>query len=157
MNSIVTVKDHKVEDERSASNAISGEAIDNDVTEQDSEQEEICCRVCDPVDEDIEAEAEEEWEIQWPLRDPGMPTRREVLEHNLTHLPPRPWCPHCLKGKGKDSPSLWLKGAFAENLVPRIRLDYCFLTENETGRDETRQGDDDKEELDKISSPWLCR
>ena len=35
------VKDHKVEDERSASNAISGEAIENDVTERDSEQEEI--------------------------------------------------------------------------------------------------------------------
>ena len=74
-----------------------------------------------------------------------MPTRREVLEHNLTHLPPRPWCPHCMKGKGKDSPSLRLRGDFAENLVPRIRLDYCFLTEAETGRDETREGDDEEQ------------
>ena len=80
---------------RSASNAISGEAIDNDVTERDNGQEEIYCRVCGPVDEDIEAEAEEESEIQRPLEDPGMPTRREILEHNLTHMPPRPWCPHC--------------------------------------------------------------
>ena len=121
VNSIVTVKGHKVEDEKSASNAISGGAIESDVTERDSEQEEICCRVCDPVDEDIEAEAEEGSEIQRPLRDPGMPTRREVLEHNLTHLSPRRWCPHCLNGKGKDSQSLWLKGAFAKNVVPRIR------------------------------------
>ena len=54
-----------------------------------------------------------------------------------------------MKGKGKDSPSLRLKGAFAESLVPGIRLDYCFLTENETGRDETQEGDEDNEESDK--------
>ena len=86
----MTVKDHKVEGEESVDSAISGEAIDASVTERDSEQEDIYCRVCDPVGEDIEAEAEEESEIQRPLRDHGMPTRREVLEHNLTHLPPRP-------------------------------------------------------------------
>ena len=63
----MTVKDHKVEDEESISNAMSGEAINARVTERDSEQEEIYCRVCDPVDEDIEADAEEESEIQRPL------------------------------------------------------------------------------------------
>ena len=42
-----------------------------------------------------------------------------------------------------------LKATFAENLVPRIRLNYCFLTENETGRDESREGDEDEEESDK--------
>ena len=30
--------------------------------------------------------------------------------------------------------------------MPRIRLDYCFLTETESGRDETREGDEDQEE-----------
>ena len=54
-----------------------------------------------------------------------------------------------MKGKGKDSLSLRLKGAFAEKLVPIICLDYCFLTENETGRDEIREGDEDMEEPDK--------
>ena len=54
-------------------------------TGQDSEQVELFCRVCDPVDEDIEDGVEEEAEVQWPLRDPGMPTRREVLEQNLAH------------------------------------------------------------------------
>ena len=88
--------------------------------------------------------------MQRPLRDPGMPTRREVLEHNLTHMPPRPWCPHCVKGKGKDTPSLTLKGAFAESLVPRVRLDYCLLTENELGRDETTEGDGVVDSPDRI-------
>ena len=68
-----------MQDERSASNAISGEAIEDDVTEPDGEQEKLFCRVCDPVDEDIKADAEEESEVQQPLRDQGMPTRREVL------------------------------------------------------------------------------
>ena len=52
------------------------------MTERDGEQEEMFCRVCDPVDD----EAEEESEAQRPLPNPGMPTRREILEHNLTHF-----------------------------------------------------------------------
>ena len=43
-----------------------------------------------------------------------------------------------MRGKSKDSRSLKVKGEYAENLVPRVRLDYCFL--NETFGDE---GDDD--------------
>ena len=50
--------------------------------------------------------------------------------------------PHCVNGEGKDTPSLTSKGAFAESLVPRIRLDYCFLTDNELGRDETTECDE---------------
>ena len=99
-------------------------------------QEEPQSRACDPVDDDgNDDEEEEEAETQRPLRDPGMPSHREVTEHNLTHIPPRPWCPHCLRGKGKDSPSLRLSGQFSESLVPRIRLDYCFLSENRNGEE----------------------
>ena len=38
---------------------------------------------------------------------------------------------------------------FADNLVPRIRLDYCFLMAHKTGRDETQEVDEDKEDSDK--------
>ena len=31
-----------------------------------------------------------------------MPDAREVEEHNLTHVPYRNWCPHCVMGRGKD-------------------------------------------------------
>ena len=40
-----------------------------------------------------------------PLRnigDPRLPDAREVEEHNLTHVPYRNWCPHCVMGRGKD-------------------------------------------------------
>ena len=101
---IPAVRDQKVE--ASMDNGI---GIDSDIniTEQVEAhegqeefpeiEEEFLCRVCDPVDEDIDEEAEEEAETQRPFRDPGMPSRREFLEHCLTHIPPRPWCPHCVR------------------------------------------------------------
>ena len=141
---------HEAACDESARHAISGN-INGDIgTDQDGEQEELFCRVCALVDEDMEDGAEEEAEVQRTLRDPGMSTRREVLEHNLTHMPPRPWYPHCVKGEGKDTPSLTLKGSFAESLVPRIRLDYYFLTEIELGRDETTEGDDVVDNPDRV-------
>ena len=144
------MKDHEAESEASVSHAISGNAPEDAVTDQDGEQEELFCRVCDPVEENIEDEAGEESEVQRPLCDPGMPTRMAILEHDFTHMPSRPWCPHCVKGKGKDTPSLGLSGSFAEKIVPRIRLDYSLLTENEPGRDETTQGDEAVENQNKI-------
>ena len=56
------------------------------------------------------------------------------------------------KGKGRDTPSLTLQGLFAESLVPRIRLEYCFLTENEIGRNEATEGDG----VVDMSAHWSC-
>ena len=131
-------REEKVEREDSleASNVESIESRGQESQEENyglDAQEELFCRMCDPIDEEIDEEAEQEAEVQRPFRDPGMPSRNEILEHNLTHIPPRPWCPHCVRGKGKDSPSLRLTGQYAESLVPRIRLDYCFLTESAEG------------------------
>ena len=80
---------------------------------------------------DADEEAEEEAERQRPLRDPGQPTQEMIDEHNLSHIPFRPWCAACIRGKAKDDPSRKLKGVWAESLVPRVRLDYAFLTECE--------------------------
>ena len=77
-----------------------------------------------------EHEAEEEAERPKGFRDPGAPSAAEIAEHNLTHIPARPWCSHCVRGKSKDKRSLSLTGAYANDSVPRCRLDYCYLTEN---------------------------
>ena len=82
------------------------------------------------ADDSVEHDVEEEAERPRGLRDPGMPSVTEIAEHDLTHIPARPWCKHCINGKGKDKHSLKLVGAYANNLVPQVRLDYCFLTEN---------------------------
>ena len=36
------------------------------------------------------------------LQEPKMPTRTEIEEHNLTHLPYRSWCRHCVRGRGRS-------------------------------------------------------
>ena len=36
------------------------------------------------------------------IGDPRLPSQKEVEEHNLTHLPYRNLCPHCVRGRGKD-------------------------------------------------------
>ena len=33
-----------------------------------------------------------------------MPSQQEVDAHELTHLPFRSWCSHCMRGRGKDMP-----------------------------------------------------
>ena len=34
------------------------------------------------------------------MRQPYQPTQREIDEHELTHIPFRDWCIHCMKGRG---------------------------------------------------------
>ena len=95
----------------------------------------------DSGDDEQEHEAEEESDRPRGIRDPGQPSAAERAEHDLSHIPARPWCRHCIRGKAKDKPSLKIRGAYSENLIPRVRLDYCFLTENE--RDDVEQGRQD--------------
>ena len=68
------------------------------------------------------------------MRDPGQPTAREREEHEVTHLPPRPWCKWCCLGRGQhdhhrtivrvDEPQ--------EIAIPAISLDYCFMGNSRT-------------------------
>ena len=34
------------------------------------------------------------------LHGPRMPSKREVEEHELTHIPFRSWCNNCMRGRG---------------------------------------------------------
>ena len=36
----------------------------------------------------------------------------------------------CVRGRAKDAPSRKVKALFAESILPRVRMDYCFLTED---------------------------
>ena len=37
------------------------------------------------------------------VADPKLPSAEEVAEHELTHLPYRSWCSHCVRGQGEDT------------------------------------------------------
>ena len=57
---------------------------------------------------------------------PQDPTPEQRAQHELTHLPPEPWCEHCVKGRAIDT---------AHRLVPlelratnpRVEVDYSFV------------------------------
>ena len=78
---------------------------------------------------------DEEYGTRTParVRDPKMPSSEEVEQHNLTHLPPRSWCLHCVRGRGEATPH---RSADRSNdAVPELHLDYCFMGK----KDETAQ------------------
>ena len=55
----------------------------------------------------------------------------EKARHELTHMPFRAWCPHCVRGRGRNRPHLKKKekdGEVADN-VPKIAMDYFFASE----------------------------
>ena len=70
-------------------------------------------------------EEPEEARVPKVLKSPLQPTAREVDERNLTHLPFRDWCPHCIMGKARNIPHKKQKDR--EHLVPHIHVDYGFL------------------------------
>ena len=65
---------------------------------------------------------------------PSMPSRQEVQEHNITHLPFRSWCPFCVAGKATCAPHRRGVG-HNDDAVPLVAFDDCFMgerDENET-------------------------
>ena len=105
-------------------------------------------------DDDHMEDPDSEVEAERPrgLRDPGLPSASEIAEHNLTHLPPRPWCAACVKARGRDKHSRRLCGAYSDNRVPRVRLDYCFLTEKAPHTDNTTRDEAQEETAEAAQS-----
>ena len=78
--------------------------------------------------ENIECEEKEGEEARRPevLRDPGAPTPKEVEEHNVTHMPFRSWCPHCVSGKAQSRHHKRVDHQ-GEKQIPEVVFDYGFL------------------------------
>ena len=59
------------------------------------------------------------------LTSPMEPPQRRVDAHCMAgHIPYRDWCPHCVRGRGKNVAH---KRGTGDHLVPMIGLDYAFL------------------------------
>ena len=62
------------------------------------------------------------------LKVPGEPSENERRLHELTHLPYRDWCEHCVKSKGRQSHAVKKKN----DRQPVIQIDFSFMaTEND--------------------------
>ena len=56
--------------------------------------------------------------------DPGQPTRQQLAEHRITHVPFRSWCKWCVMGRARGTPHAPSGGS----AIPIIGLDYFFIT-----------------------------
>ena len=59
------------------------------------------------------------------MLDPKLPSAEEVKAHKITHLPYRNWCPHCVKGRGKEMDHT-RRDPDEQDGVSEYHLDYCF-------------------------------
>ena len=62
-----------------------------------------------------------------PISDPRGPTITEKEVHELTHLPPQPWCEQCVRGRGTENPHKRVTFERAESILPVIAFDFCFI------------------------------
>jgi hypothetical protein len=83
--------------------------------------------ICEDGEDD---EAESRTRRVKRMFDPKLPTQAEVKEHQLTHLPFRSWCHHCVNGRGKEMPHEREKTS-DEQTLPEYRLDYAFPGDEE--------------------------
>ena len=60
------------------------------------------------------------------MQDPIRPSQAEVEEHNLTHLPYRSWCKHCVRGRKKELPHRVEKAA-EERTMPEFHFDFAYF------------------------------
>ena len=62
------------------------------------------------------------------IQDPVLPSKADVEEHELTHLPYRSWCAHCVRAKGRAADHK--KQEERQRDVREIHMDYCFMGAN---------------------------
>ena len=75
------------------------------------------------IEEEEDEEVSEEARTAVKMPDPRKPSQREIDEHELTHLPFRSWCEHCVKGKGKEAAHYRDE---TELTVPEVHVDFAF-------------------------------
>ena len=78
-----------------------------------------------PLDEPTEAR------VPKTLFNPLLPSKREVEEHNLTHLPYRNWCPVCVAAKGKEQGHPRVERGGPDEDMPEVGMDYDYYGDAE--------------------------
>ena len=94
----------------------------------DLQCEDVNHGICPVEEEDEDNQESQEGAPAKPLKSPSAPSRREMLEHSLTHCPCRSWCPHFVKGKSKASKHTSTEG-LEESTAPVVGFDYAFMSD----------------------------
>ncbi len=80
----------------------------------------------DQVSEPIQQEAV----VPKQVTDVASPTAQEVKDHEITHLPFRSWCEHCVKGKSVERACKTAE--HNTSALPTVHADYEFMGDYET-------------------------
>ena len=85
---------------------------------------------------------EEEGVATRPLPQPKKPSAKEIAEHEISHVPYRNWCVHCVKGRARSDAH---RLADKNEEPPRMAwsMDYLLLTDD--AKDEHRVEQRNKE------------
>ena len=62
------------------------------------------------------------------LKAPHRVTQAEREAHEVTHMPYRSWCPHCVRGRGRNTPHRQRAEEAKVSGVPKIAMDYMFMS-----------------------------
>ena len=77
------------------------------------------------VDEEVDADSGDAWQTMKGMPEPILPSRAVIDRHNLTHLPYKSWCPHCVAARRNAAPHLTQKDG-NQRSVPLLVFDYAF-------------------------------
>ena len=87
----------------------------------------------------------EEARVARGRRAPRGPTQMERESHELTHLPYRAWCSHCVRGRGEKTPHRRRGGESEEekrHMAPRMVSNDRFMSACNAEWKERRAGDE---------------
>ena len=62
-----------------------------------------------------------------PLPIPAKPTPEMIAVDEVSHLPFRSWCSHCVRGRGKSFQHRRVQRDHDDEAHPVVSLDYAFL------------------------------
>ena len=116
------------DDEECEENAEENDEVGAENEKGDSES--LMCSPCEPGGQDMEGETEESKRLRVPRR-ANAPTKDEIEQHEITHFPPRDWCPHCVAGHGISHQHRKSKESSEDKIGITIGMDYCFMHEGE--------------------------
>ena len=81
------------------------------------------------------------------------PSEEEVEHHNVTHIPYRSWCKHCIMGKGKTRDHKRLKSR--RRGMTTISMDYGFMSNTRNEDDEELEASPKEEQGQEGDMPIL--
>ncbi|CAK0818994.1 unnamed protein product [Prorocentrum cordatum] len=95
--------------------------------------EDPCGELLPPAQPGEGGESEAEAPVVRAARGPWGPTGQEEMDHEVSHVPFRAWCRHCVAGRGRPAPREPCDRA--EDGAPIIALDNAYLGGNEDSED----------------------